>query len=312
VLTAAPVGALAALAVIGFALAWPSWRRRLRPSQPRRRGARAGIPAAALTAAVVVGLVARGLASVSGAVDLADGYHVRIDGAAAGDYAGGVVSDAGDVNGDGKPDIVVTARLADPQGRSDAGAAYVLFGPLGSDSIDLASLSPSDGFRIDGAAAGDEAGSAAANVGDVNGDGTGDLLVTAAGADNRGRSSSGSAYVIFGGSTGDLDLASLGSRGVRIDGAGAGDKLGAVAGFDGEPISPPAVADVNGDGLADVVLGARFAAVSGRAQAGAATSSSDRRRWARSTSRASARPAFGSAAQRPETRPASASPACAT
>ena len=44
------------------------------------------------------------------------------------DLAGASVAAAGDVNGDGRDDVIVGAPLADPRGRHDAGSAYVVFG----------------------------------------------------------------------------------------------------------------------------------------------------------------------------------------
>ena len=79
---------------------------------------------------------------------------------------------------------------------------------------------------------------------------------------NNERDSSGSAYVVFGQrSTATIDLASLGGGGFRIDGAAQGD----VAGF-----SVSAAGDVNGDGLADVVVGAPEADNNLREQSGSA------------------------------------------
>ena len=45
-----------------------------------------------------------------------------------GDLAGASVAQAGDFDGDGRSDTIVGAPLADPLGRTDAGAAYVVFG----------------------------------------------------------------------------------------------------------------------------------------------------------------------------------------
>jgi hypothetical protein len=50
-----------------------------------------------------------------------------IKGAAAGDQAGFSVRGAGDVNGDGRPDVIVGSPFADANG-TDSGAAYVLYG----------------------------------------------------------------------------------------------------------------------------------------------------------------------------------------
>ena len=110
---------------------------------------------------LVVGLVVCGLAwsGAAGDIDLASlaaSAGHRVDGAAAGDDCGYSVSTAGDVNGDGYADLIVGARYADNNGRADSGSAYVLFGKAsGFANIDLASLGASDGYRIDGAAAGD-------------------------------------------------------------------------------------------------------------------------------------------------------------
>ena len=74
----------------------------------------------------------------SAMVDLAalgaGGY--RIDGAAAGDIAGKSVAGVGDVNGDGVPDVAVGAPNADPNGRSESGAAYLVFGRASAGTID--------------------------------------------------------------------------------------------------------------------------------------------------------------------------------
>ena len=48
-------------------------------------------------------------------------------------------------------DLIIGAPYADPDGRTDAGSAYVIFGKAsGFGDIDLANLSAADGFRIDG------------------------------------------------------------------------------------------------------------------------------------------------------------------
>ena len=185
-----------------------------------------------------------------GAVDLASQANVVIRGAAAGDQAGTSVAAAGDVNGDGRGDVVVGAPGADGNGRQDSGSAYVVFGPAAPNQIDLATLG-GNGFRIDGAGAGDRTGRSVAGAGDVNGDGRADLLVGAHGADSHGQANSGAAYVVFGRNSGAaVDLAALGDRGFRIDGGATSERAGWT-------VAP--AGDVNGDGHPDVLVGALFA-----------------------------------------------------
>ena len=185
---------------------------------------------------------------------------LRIDGAAAGHRAGRSVAGAGDVNGDGRTDVIVGAHGADALGRANSGAAYIVFGTASSATVDLASLG-SRGVRIDGAAASERAGWTVAPAGDVNGDGRPDVLVGAFFADHNQRQSSGSAYVVFASSTPSVDLAMLGDRGFRIDGAAPRD-------FAAEAIAP--AGDLNADGKGDVLVGATFADNNGRDGSGSA------------------------------------------
>ena len=194
-------------------------------------------------------------------VDLAalGGRGFRVDGAAAGEISGSSVAGAGDINGDGTPDLLIGAPRADGNGRADSGSSYVVFGANSTTAVDLAALG-GRGFRVDGAAAGDVSGSSVAGVGDVNGDGTPDLLIGAPQADSNGRLDSGSSYVVFGGDTSTVDLLALGTRGLALDGAAAEDYSGySVAG----------VGDVNGDRGVDLLIGAPFADSLGRSNPGA-------------------------------------------
>jgi hypothetical protein len=61
-------------------------------------------------------------------VDLNGSNGFVINGIGAGDYSGFSVSGAGDVNGDGIDDLIIGADRADPNGNSDAGESYVIFG----------------------------------------------------------------------------------------------------------------------------------------------------------------------------------------
>jgi hypothetical protein len=119
-----------------------------------------------------------------------------------------------------------------------------------SSSINLSSLNGTTGFRLDGVSAGDFSGWSVASAGDVNGDGYADLIIGAQSADPNG-DRSGSSYVVFGnasGFTSAIDLSSLnGTSGFRLDG---------VVAFDLSGICVASAGDVNGDGYADVIVGA--------------------------------------------------------
>jgi hypothetical protein len=186
------------------------------------------------------------------ALDGSNGF--RLDGVGAYDTSGSSVASAGDVNGDGFADLIIGAWSADPNGGS-SGSSYVVFGKAaGFDAtLDLSTLDGSNGFRLDGAAAGDESGWSVASAGDINGDGFADLVVAAVAAGPHG-AYSGSSYVVFGkvsGFSASLDLSALdGSDGFRLDGAAAFDESG---------YSVASAGDVNGDGFADLIIGAKGA-----------------------------------------------------
>ena len=203
-------------------------------------------------------------------VDVAAGNGFRINGED-NSLAGFSVSDAGDVNGDGIGDLIIGASRASPGNVYSAGASYVVFGKATGFTADIAlsSLQNSDGFKISGVGVYDRAGYSVSAAGDVNGDGFGDVIVgainaSATGGDHFANSGPGAAYVIFGkadGSFADIDLANLAlADGFRLDGAADADRTGCQVSSAG---------DINGDGYADLVIGASGASANGNAQSGA-------------------------------------------
>ena len=149
----------------------------------------------------------------------------------------------GDVNGDGKEDIAVGADDEDAGAIPDAGRAYVFSGVDGSLLLTLDTPNP----QVDG-----YFGRSVA-VGEVNGDGKADIAVGAFREDVDGNTDAGRAYV-FSGDDGSL-LLTLDSPNPVAD-AWLGGSM--------------AVGDVNGDGKADIAVGAHGEEVSGTYRQGRA------------------------------------------
>jgi hypothetical protein len=152
----------------------------------------------------------------------------------------GISGAVGDVNGDGKGDIAVGARWG---GSAGQGRIHVFSGADGSLLFTLDSPNPQTGSWFGYRAA----------MGDVNGDGKGDIAVGATGEDVGGNADQGRAYV-FSGADGS-QLSTLDSPNPQ-----AGASFGAS----------PAVGDLNGDGKADIVVGAAGEDVGGNTAQGRA------------------------------------------
>ncbi len=152
---------------------------------------------------------------------------------AADDNFGWSVAGAGDVDGDGVEDLIVGAIYNDSAAK-DAGKAYVYLGgarPLATPFVTMTGMAVNDQFGV-----------SVAGAGDVNGDGYADVIVGAR-LNSLAANSAGAAFVYFGGPTMD------GSPDVVLPGEAANDWFGnSVAG----------AGDVNGDGYADVVVGAPY------------------------------------------------------
>jgi len=181
-----------------------------------------------------------------------------INGEAEFDRLGQSVSAAGDFNGDGTDDLIVGARLADPNGGS-SGRAYVVFGndSFPSSPIEMSDLNGQNGLILNGEAQGDSAGGAVGLAGDFNHDGIDDIIIGAKFADPNG-DRSGRSYLVFGTnnlSGNPLELSGLdGSNGLIINGVAGEDRSGSAVSSAG---------DINGDGAVDLLIGASEADGSG-------------------------------------------------
>lgn len=165
---------------------------------------------------------------------------------------------AGDVNADGVDDLVIGMPLTGPLRDNTAGSTMVVFGgpTLGPDvKIDLADPDQVD-LRIDSAVLGNRFG-LGVGTGDINGDGTGDILVGAPMSRFALGIVTGHAYAFFGrpfqrGT--EIDLGSDAAD-VTLAGPSQGAELGAsVTG-----------GDLNADGLDEWIVGAPFADRTGQA-----------------------------------------------
>jgi len=227
-------------------------------------GARYGDPSTGVNAGrsyVVFGKTGTAAINLS-AVAAGTGGFV-LNGQGGSDSSGWSVAGAGDVNGDGLADVIIGAPNSDPAAGVDAGRSYVVFGKTDSAAIDLAAVAAGiGGFVLNGQGASDYSGWSVAGAGDINGDGLADLIVGAYLSDPATGVNAGRSYVVFGKSDSaaiDLSAVAAGIGGFVINGQSASDCSG---------YSVAAGGDINGDGLADLIVGARYSDPSAGINAG--------------------------------------------
>jgi hypothetical protein len=152
----------------------------------------------------------------------------------------------GDINNDNCTDII----LGCPSCLSSAGATYVVFGKRGGyDYIDLSAMSFTQGFVITGISQGDQSGNSVSAV-DLNHDGFDDVIIGARDVKVDDQYSAGSTYIIYGSNSPrtniDLELLTA-TQGTSVTGFHSASYVGA---------SVSGVGDMNGDGFADLLVGA--------------------------------------------------------
>jgi glycosylphosphatidylinositol phospholipase D len=178
---------------------------------------------------------------------------VKITGEA-GSYSGNNVANAGDVNHDGKTDLIIGTPGASPSSRMYAGCAYIVFGKDSRTwpTINLDSFTSADGIIINGAAAGSYLGFGVSGNVDVNGDNTADVIMSANYATpDAMRINAGITYVMFGSATlpAIIETSTFfdGTKGFKLLGEKTND-------YSGWPVS--GASDVNGDRIGDIIIGA--------------------------------------------------------
>lgn len=213
--------------------------------------------------------------SADGVIDLSlmtasQGYHLSLG--VVGDASGTAVSAAGNVDGSAGGDILIgTPNTANGTATLVSGGSNLALLDAADGSADgrinLGLVNGTFGYGFTGRAAGDRAGISVSNSADVNGDGIADFLIGAYNADPNG-TNSGEAALVFGGAAnlaaldgadgtvnGSIALANLnGTRGYIFQGVDATD-------FTGYDVS--GVSDLNGDGVADLLIAGFQAGVKG-------------------------------------------------
>ncbi len=179
---------------------------------------------------------------LGGGTFLLSSADVTFEGEETHDYSGDAVDSAGDVDGDGLDDILIGAPSND-EGDYSAGKSYLLLGST-IQAGDVTNLSAAHAAFI-GEDAYDYAGEIA-SAGDVDGDGADDVLI-GAWSNFDGGDHAGKIYLV---------LASTFQGGGSFDLSGADAAFVGEAGYDYLDQSGGA-GDVNGDGLDDLLLGAR-------------------------------------------------------
>ena len=169
-----------------------------------------------------------------------DGFMIRQQ--TRGDSTGRDVSAAGDVNGDGFDDVIISGIS-----RYSTASAYILFGKAdGFKTIETSSLSSADGFALfTSHSSYDRAGYSVSSAGDVNGDGLDDVIVGAF-SDSSGGNYAGRAYVVYGRTaTTPIDLSKLANSEGFVIQSDAVSRVGMTVSSAG---------DMNGDGFDEVLV----------------------------------------------------------
>jgi len=224
-----------------------------------------------LVPAITLMLLAGAIGAQAQAVQLeASSRALEIRGATAGERFGRPMVCV-DLDGDGADEMVIGADKSYFLDGSRP-TLYIFRGGANFARADLIDLATDSADAVVLGESGSDNLASSLAAGDVNGDGYEDLLATDSTLTVSGRTYAGAAYVVFGSpdffQTATYDLAA-GDWDVKILGAAAGDDLGAWSMFLGAVSTGLAGGDLDGDGVADIAVGAHLADSNGRSDSGA-------------------------------------------
>ncbi len=180
------------------------------------------------------------LSATSGGLGIALGYD---------DHFGHAAAGVGDLDGDSVGDVAI-GESHDDDGGSNAGALWIVFLNANGTAKSTQKISSLAGGLIGPLAAGDEFASAIASIGDLDGDGVTDLAVGAWGDDD-GAGGAGAVWILFLNANGTV-------KAEQKISATAGGFTGTLLAGDGFGIAVDGLDDLDGDGVPDLVVGARF------------------------------------------------------
>jgi hypothetical protein len=175
----------------------------------------------------------------------AGGFSGDLD---SGDQFGGACVSVGDLDDDGVQDVAVGAP-GDDDGGANAGAVWILFMNANGTARDQQKISATAGGFSGSLAAGDLFGWSLEALGDLDGDGAPDLAVGAVG-DLEGGLSTGAVWILFLNRNGTVaSHQKIGATSGNFSGVITSTRFGFALACPG---------DADGDGVADLVVGAPF------------------------------------------------------